>query len=36
MDLEEIGWQGVHWIDLLQYRDKRRAVVSAVMDILVP
>jgi hypothetical protein len=38
MDLREIGWEGVEWIQLAQDRDRWRAVVSAVMNLrdLVP
>jgi hypothetical protein len=36
MKLEEIGWCGMGWICLVQYRDKWRAVVKAVMNLLVP
>jgi hypothetical protein len=38
MDLKEIGLRGVDWFRLAQYRDRWRAVVSAVMDlrVLVP
>jgi hypothetical protein len=36
MDLEEIGWNGVDWIGVLQDRDKRRALVSAVMNHRIP
>jgi hypothetical protein len=36
MDLREIGWGGVDWIDLAQVRDKRRAFVSTVMKLWVP
>jgi hypothetical protein len=35
MDLREIGWGGVEWIHLAQYRDRWRAVVSAVMNLRV-
>jgi hypothetical protein len=35
MDLREIGLAGVDWIRLAQYRDRWRAVVSAVMNLLV-
>jgi hypothetical protein len=35
MDLVEIGWGGVDWIGLAQDRDKRRALVNAVMDLRV-
>jgi hypothetical protein len=36
MDLQEVGWGGVDWIDMAQDRDRWRAVVSAVMNLLVP
>jgi hypothetical protein len=36
MDLGEMGWEGVNWIDLAQDRDKWRAVVNAVMNLRVP
>jgi hypothetical protein len=36
MDLLEIGWGGVDWISLAQDRDKWRALVNAVMSLLVP
>jgi hypothetical protein len=36
MDLIEIGWGGVDWIDLAQDRDRWRAVVNAVMNLPVP
>jgi hypothetical protein len=32
MDLGEIGWGGVEWIHLVQYRDHWPAVVTAVMN----
>jgi hypothetical protein len=35
MDLREIGWGSVDWIQLAQDRDRRRAVVSAVMNLRV-
>jgi hypothetical protein len=35
MDLREICWGGVEWIQLAQDRDLWRAVVSAVMNLLV-
>jgi hypothetical protein len=35
MDLREIGLEGVDWIRLSQDRDRWRAVVSAVMNLLV-
>jgi hypothetical protein len=35
MDLREIGWRSVDWIQLAQDRDRWRAVVNAVMNLLV-
>jgi hypothetical protein len=35
MDLGEIGWGGVEWIQLAQDRDRWRAVVNAVMNLRV-
>jgi hypothetical protein len=35
MDFQEIGWEGVDWIDLAQDRDKRRVLVNAVVHIWV-
>jgi hypothetical protein len=35
MDLREIGFRGVDWIRLSQYRDRWRAVVIAVMNLQV-
>jgi hypothetical protein len=36
MDLREIGWCGVDWIDLAHDRDQLRALVNTVMTFLVP
>jgi hypothetical protein len=36
MDLREIGWDGMDWIDLAQVRDQRRALVNTVMTLRVP
>jgi hypothetical protein len=36
MDLREIGWGGVDWIDLAQDRDQWRALVNMVMNLGVP
>jgi hypothetical protein len=34
MDLLEMGWGGVDWIGRAQDRDKWRALVNAVMNLL--
>jgi hypothetical protein len=36
MDLREIGWGGVVWIDLAQDRGQSRALVNTVMNLRVP
>jgi hypothetical protein len=36
MDLREIGWDGMDWIDLAQDRDQWRALVNMVMNLWVP
>jgi hypothetical protein len=36
MDLREIGWGGLDWINLAQDRDKWRALVNTVMNLQVP
>jgi hypothetical protein len=36
IDLREIGWDDMHWIDLAQNRDQWRALVNTVMNLLVP
>jgi hypothetical protein len=35
MDLREIGWDGMDWIDLAHDRDQWRAHVNTVMNIWV-
>jgi hypothetical protein len=36
MDLREIGWDVMDWIDLAQNRDQWRALVNTVMNLGVP
>jgi hypothetical protein len=36
MDLREIRWDGVDWIDLAEDRDQWRALVNTVMNLVVP
>jgi hypothetical protein len=36
MDLREIGWDGVDWIELAQDMDQWRALVNTVMNLRVP
>jgi hypothetical protein len=36
IDLRVIRWDGMHWIDLAQNRDQRRALVNMVKNFWVP
>jgi hypothetical protein len=36
MDLRDIGWDGINWIDLTYDRDQWRALVNTVMNFQVP
>jgi hypothetical protein len=36
MDLREIGWGGIYYIDLAQYRNQWRALVNKVINLRVP
>jgi hypothetical protein len=35
MDLREIGWDGMDWIDMARDKDKWRALVNTVMNLRV-
>jgi hypothetical protein len=36
MDLKEISWEYVGWINLAQDNDQWRALVNTVMNLLIP
>jgi hypothetical protein len=36
MDIQEVGWKGMYWIDLAEDRDRWWAVVNVVMNYRVP
>jgi hypothetical protein len=36
MDLGEIGWDGMDWIEVAEDRDQWRALVNTVMNLRVP
>jgi hypothetical protein len=36
MDIREIGWDGVDWMDMAQERDQWRALGNTVLNLRVP
>jgi hypothetical protein len=36
MDLREIGWDGMNWMDMAQDRDQWRTLVNTVLKLRVP
>jgi hypothetical protein len=36
MDLQEVGWESMDWIDMAQDRYRWRALMSAVINLRVP
>jgi hypothetical protein len=36
MDVQEVGWEGVDWIDMAEERDRWWTVVNVVMNLRVP
>jgi hypothetical protein len=36
MNVRDIGWSGMDWIDLAQNGDQWRALVNTVMNFLIP
>jgi hypothetical protein len=36
MDLREVGWVGMNWIELARDRDRWRTLVNALMNLRVP
>jgi hypothetical protein len=36
MDIREVGWEDMNWIDLAQDKDRWRALVNAVMNLRIP
>ena len=36
MDLKEIGWKGMDWIDLTQDRDRWQTIMNMIKNLCVP
>ena len=36
MDLQELGFMGIDWIDLVQDKDRQREFASVIMNIWLP
>jgi hypothetical protein len=36
MDLRELGWDDMSWVDVFQDRDQWRSLVNKVMNLWVP
>jgi hypothetical protein len=36
MDLKKVGWGAMDWINVVQDRDRRWALVNAIMNLPVP
>jgi hypothetical protein len=36
IDLQEVGWGGMDWIDLAQARDRWQTLVNVAMNLRVP
>jgi len=36
MDLQEVGYEGMDWIDVAQDRDRWQVLVNVVMNLRVP
>ena len=36
MNLQEVGWEGINWIDLAHDRDRCQTLLNAVMNFRVP
>ena len=36
MDLQEMGWEDIEWVDIAQYTDRWRARVSEAIYLRIP